>query len=402
MGAGQVMLLALQLAASPTAADAAALQYTGDPRGALRIAERLVAARPADVTARLLGTCAALEAGSPQTANDLLAPLERLTPPPPRALVLRALLERRIRAPGEPFTRALALAWNEAGRPDLTTDEPVLDAASQAPGPDGFRKQRSGDRLLFRMPAGEDERGGVALAASKELNGAPAVVALEILGALSYLNCPAEPAERNAAADRAFAVAREAFHGNGYVEVAALVARCPRRLTSADVARLEEAAARLELGYPRKAAFEQILRRAERIDPPNARRRAISAWLALDVAGMQLRAMLEQADPVLRRRAAPAVERIGWRLADGAAWLERLMGLSLAQAAASMSPPDDPRSPSFSQRSEAEGQRELYRAWSESKRRLGRWPFAAEWREWIPDEVRASIDFLSAVGASPP
>ena len=45
---------------------------------------------------------------------------------------------------------------------------------------------------------------------------------------------------------------------------------------------------------------------------------------------MQLRAMLEQTDPDLRRRAAPAVERIGWRLADGEAWLEKLIGLSLA------------------------------------------------------------------------
>ncbi len=245
----------------------------------------------------------------------------------------------------------------------------------------------------------EEERGGAALAASKELNGAPAVVALEILGALSYLECPADPAERNAAAVRAVAVARGAFQGNGYVEVAGLIARCPRRLTGADVARLEEAAARPEFGYPRKAAFEQILHRAGRIDPPNARLRAISAWLALDVAGMQLRAMLEQTDPELRRRAAPAVERIGWRLTDGAAWLERLMGLSLAQAAANMSP-DDQRPTSFWQRAEA--QRELYRAWSESKSRLGRWPFAAEWREWTPDEVRASVDFLAAIGEAPP
>jgi len=65
------------------------------------------------------------------------------------------------------------------------------------------------------------------------------------------------------------------------------------------------------------------------------------------------------------------VERIDWRLADGTAWLERLMGLSLAQVAAGISP-DDPRPTSFWQRSEA--QRELYRAWSESKNRLGRWP----------------------------
>jgi hypothetical protein len=255
------------------------------------------------------------------------------------------------------------------------------------------------DRLLFNLPAVERERAATAVAASKALAAAPAVAALEILGALSYLECPADPAERNAAADRAVAMARESFHGNGYVELAGLIARCPRRLTSADVARLEEAAGRPEFTYPRKAAFEQILHRAERIDPPNARRRAISAWLALDVAGMQLRAMLEQTDPDLRRRAVPAVERIGWRLADGEAWLEKLIGLSLAQAAASMSP-DDPRPTSFWQRSDVP--RELYRAWSESKSRLGRWPFAAEWREWTPDEVSASVDFLATIGEARP
>ena len=174
MEAIRVVLLALQLAAAPTAADAAALQYGSDPLGALRITEQLVAARPDDVTARLLGACAALEAGRLRSANDLLAPLERQTPPPPRALVLRALLERRIRAPGEPFTRALAVAWNEAGRPDLATDEPVLDAAGQTPWPDPGGKQHSVDRLLFNLPAVERDRAATAVAASKALAAAPA------------------------------------------------------------------------------------------------------------------------------------------------------------------------------------------------------------------------------------
>ncbi len=399
MDAIQVVLLALQLAAAPTTADAAASQYAGDPLGALRIAEQLVAARPDDVTARLLGTCAALEAGKLRSANELLAPLERRTPPPPRALVLRALLERRIRAPGEPLTRALAAAWNEAGRPDLASDEPMLDAVGQARGPDRVGERRAADRLLFNMPDAKDERAAAVVAASKELNGAPVVVALEILGALSHLECPADPAQRNAAADRAVEAARRALPRNGYVEVAMLVARCPRRLTGPEVARLVEASARPEFGYPRQAAFEQLLQLAERIDPPSARRRAISAWLALDVAGMQLRPMVEaETDLELRRRAARAVEQIGWRLADSTAWLERLMGLSLARAAAGIWQ-DDSRPTSYWQRSEAT--RDLYRSWSESKNRLGRWPFAAEWREWIPDEARASADFLAAIGEGP-
>ncbi|HSN89592.1 MAG TPA: tetratricopeptide repeat protein [Anaeromyxobacteraceae bacterium] len=111
MEAIQVALLTIQLATAPTAADAAALQYAGDPLAALRIAEQLAAARPDDVAARLLGACAALEAGRFRRAEALLDPLERRAAPPPRAKVLRALLERRMRASDEPFMRALAATW---------------------------------------------------------------------------------------------------------------------------------------------------------------------------------------------------------------------------------------------------------------------------------------------------
>jgi hypothetical protein len=394
-----VVLLAAQLGVTPTAADAAALQYAGDPLGALRVAEQLVLARPNDVTARLLGTCAAIEAGRLRSANELLAPLERQTPPPPRAAVLRALLERRIRAPAEPLMRALAVAWNGVGRPDLASDEPLLDAAGQAPAPYVPHARSPAERILFEMPDATDKPAAAVLAASEELSGAPVVAALQILGALAFLECPADATQRNAAAVRAVEAARRGLPRNGYIEVAALLARCPRRLDAVDVARLEDASARPEFAYPRQEAFDQLLRLAQRIDGPNARRTAISAWLALDVAGMQLRTMLEGVtDPELRRRAARAVERIGWRLADGTAWLERLMGLSLAQAAGRIAQ-DDPRPASFWARSEA--QRDLYRAWSGPKNRLGRWPFAAEWREWTPDEVRASADFLQTIGERP-
>jgi hypothetical protein len=295
--------------------------------------------------------------------------------------------------------RALAAAWNAAGRPDLANDEPMLDGASRALTPQR-RDERAADRLLFYKPDTKDERVTTVLAASKELAGAPAVVGLEILGAMSHLECPADTAQWNSAAERALAAARAAWPRNGYVEVAGLLARCPRRLTDPAVLRLGEAGKRPEFGYPRRDAFAQLLRRAERLDRATARHRAISAWLALDVPGVQLRAMLEsETDRELRQRAAQAAEQVGWRLADGTAWLERLTGLSLAQAAAAISQ-DDPRPASFWQRSKA--QRELYRAWAESKSRLGRWPFAAEWREWTPDEVRAAEDFLSSIGATPP
>jgi hypothetical protein len=388
--------LAVSPAASPTAADAAALQYAGEPFGAFRISAKLVQAHPEDATARLVGACAALETGQLRSAHDLLAPLELGTPPSPRAVVLRALLERRLREPDEPFMQALAAAWSQAGRPDLTHDEPSLDVAGRLDGLGPTRLRAAADRLLFAPPVGTDARAAAALAAAAELDGAPAVLALQILGTLSYLECPADPAEWNAAAARALAAARDAMPRNGYVEVAGFLARCPRRLTGADVARLATAGSLPEFGYPRQSAFEELLTRAEQLDRPNARRRAIAAWLALDVAAMQLRPMLEaESDPELRRRAARAVERIGRRLAEGTAWVERLVGLSLAQAAASLLP-DDPTP--LGARRWSDTQREVYRTWAEAKAGLGRWPFAAEWREWTPDETRAAVDILDAIG----
>lgn len=195
-------------------------------------------------------------------------------------------------------------------------NEPLLDGAGQSHAPGGSRARSAADRLLFEMPDATDERAAASSPPPERLTGAPVVVSLEILGALSFLECAADATQRNAAAARAAEAARRALPSNGYVDVAALVARCPRRVGAVDVARLEEAAARAEFRYPRQEAFAQLLQLAERIDGPNARRGAIRAWLALDVAGMQLRAMLEgQADPELRRRAARAVERSGWRTA---------------------------------------------------------------------------------------
>ncbi|HSN89593.1 MAG TPA: hypothetical protein VLS93_00055 [Anaeromyxobacteraceae bacterium] len=92
------------------------------------------------------------------------------------------------------------------------------------------------------------------------------------------------------------------------------------------------------------------------------------------------------------------MEKIGWRLADGTAWVERLMGLSLAEIAAGTSGDDEGRE-GFRRRSKA--QRETYRAWSDARNRMGRWPFAAEWREWSPDEVGAAVAFLAAIGDAP-
>ncbi len=171
---------------------------------------------------------------------------------------------------------------------------------------------------------------------------------------------------------------------NGYVTVAG----CPKRLDAAGVALLTSAAARSEFRYPRERAFREILAVTERLDVAHARGRAIPAWLALDVPLVRLVTLAESVkDPSLRRAAGRAIGAIGLRMAEGDAWLERLQGLTLAQKGAGLSEDEDAMARA---RARVEGERALYREWADTKRLMGTWPFAAEWREWTPHEVDAS------------
>jgi len=397
MGVLHAGLLAAQLVAVPTAAEIRALQYTGDAEAALRAAESLVTTQPTDITARLLAACAAIETGALGQANGHLRALEGLECVPPRAVVLRALLERRIREPKEAMMKALAAAWSKAGRPDLREDESPL---AWTPPAIGWTRQLSpAERLLFEMPEREDERLAVALAASREGKAAPPVAHWQVLGALTHLECPCEPAQVNAAVERSFEIVKASEPQNGYSELAEMLAKCPRVLGARELDRLEAALRQPLFEYPRAQAFEEILLLARGLAPAPERPRAISAWLALDLGAFRLGELGEaQTDSLLRRRAGRVMEQVGLRLARGTAWLDRHMGVSLAQRGAKLAG-DEAHLAEV--KAWSEEQRAAYQAWSVPKYQMGSWPFSAEWKEWTPDEVDAGRAFLKAIGGGP-
>ena len=394
----QAGLLAAYLVAVSTPADITAIQYSGDAEGALRAAEGLVAAQPTDTTARLLAASAAIEAGRLGQAREHLRAVERHDRVPPRTAVLRALLDRRVREPSGAMMEALAAAWNEAGRPDLREDGSPLAWTPSAH--TWTRELKASERLLFRMPQGADERLAVAIAASREGKEAGSVAHWQVLGALAHQECPGDPAPLNAAVERSFAIVKAAEPQNGYSELAVLVARCPRVLGAPELDRLEAAVRRQRFEYPRAQAFDELLRLARGITPaPEQRPAAVSAWLALDVGAFRLASLGEdQPDPRLRRRVGRVKEQVGLRLARGSAWLERLVGVSLAQRGAKLVG-DEAHLAEVS--AKVEEQRAEYQAWSVPYGQMGVWPFAAAWREWAPNEIEAGRAFLRAIGESP-
>jgi hypothetical protein len=201
--------------------------------------------------------------------------------------------------------------------------------------------------------------------------------------------------EQRKAVAAAMEAAVRAVPENGYVIVAGWIAGCPNRIDATNVAILTNAAARPEFRYPRERAFREIAAVTERVDIPAARARAISAWLALDIPLWRLVALAESVeDPATRRAAGLAIAAIGFRMADGDAWLERLQGVTLAQKGAGLSE-DENAIARACERANAE--RGGYREWADANRLMGSWSFAAEWREWTPDEVNASRRFLKDV-----
>ncbi len=251
---------------------------------------------------------------------------------------------------------------------------------------------RAGERLLLAAPDSLDDQRRLALAAAAEADRNALVVNLEVLGLLGMQACPDNVTEQRAGAARALEAALRSDPENGYSAVAAWIAGCPVRLDAPGVALLANAAARSKFKFPRERAFREILAMTERADAPNARARAISAWLALDVPFIRLAALAEAVeDPSLRRAAGRAIAAVGWRLVEGDAWLERLQGVTLLQKGARLAGDEDAIVRAGAR---VEAEHAVYREWAEAKRALGRWPFAAEWREWSPDEVGASRHLL--------
>jgi len=144
------------------------------------------------------------------------------------------------------------------------------------------RELTSAEQLLFQMPEGKDERLALAVAAAREGKEAGPVAYWQVLGTLANQECPVEPAQVNAAVERSFAVVKASEPGNGYSELAELLARCPRALGAPELDRLEAAVSRPQFEYPRAQAFDELLQLARGIAPAPARPAAVSAWLALD------------------------------------------------------------------------------------------------------------------------
>jgi hypothetical protein len=216
-----------------------------------------------------------------------------------------------------------------------------------------------------------------------------------VLGALAFLKCPGDPAQVNAAVERSYAIIKTTEPRNGYTELAALLARCPRVLGASELDLLEEAVMRPQFEYPREKAFDELLLLAQGIAPAPARPAAVSAWLALDMGAFSLASLGEaQPDPLLRRRAAKVMEQVGLHLTRGTAWLDRLVGVELVQRGAKAAG-DEAHLAEMSTLVEKE--RAAYQAWAVPNGQMGSWPFAAVWREWTPNEVDTGRAFQKAI-----
>lgn len=387
------LFLALALAgAQPSAADAVLLQHRGDAVGALRLAETILR-RSEDPIAGLVATCAAIEAGDLRRADALLRPIERRTNTPPRAAVLRQLISRRARSSGGSLMDDLALAWRDAGRPDLSAADPELDAWRHAPSSLPASVVLSpGDRLLLAPPQDKEEQRQLALAAAATAQRNAFVVNLKALGLLGMLDCPKDLAQQRAAVAQLLTAAGNGARDNGYVVVVGWIATCPDALDMEGTALLADAAKRAQFGYPRTRAFDEILAVTKRLRDPNPRAHAISAWLALDSPLMRLVKLSDSIqDPALRGKAGMALQAIGRRMGEATAWLERLQGWSLAVHGAKLS---GDGAVIARARSSVEAQRCEYREWADAKGKMGVWPFAAVWRDWAPDELEASRRLL--------
>jgi hypothetical protein len=118
-----LLLLAhlISAASAPGAEHAALLYLRGDVGEARDEVTAALAKDLADPHVLFVRACLELESTGPAGAEPFVRRLELLSPPPPQASVLRALLTRRASVPKEPIYEALGEAWKAVGRPDLSS-----------------------------------------------------------------------------------------------------------------------------------------------------------------------------------------------------------------------------------------------------------------------------------------
>lgn len=383
-------------AASGDARKAAQLEAWGELAAARAEVEAALARDPKDPTALLVAACVELEEGDLPAAEARTRALAAAGPRP-QAKVLRALIERRRRLPGEPLRDALAPAWNAAGRPDLQASAlPGVDESlwlgSPAPRTDGgpHEQRTPGESLLF---GGWDpaKRRAEALAAAVHPEQNAAVVNQEILAALHAGEGP-----RDAEAEAAILRVGEALAGvapdNGYWEYIAWLGSgggvAP--LSAEDLDRLTGLAARPRFELPRADLLRELRSLAARFDPEHASCLAGMANLRMGPAlvALQRRAEATSWDgpggAERKARTAAVLVTIGRRLAASRTYLERMIGVGMVLQGAKLA---GDRSASARAEREAKRERSRHQRATAAAKKAGTWPFSSLCADWSPDEV---------------
>jgi hypothetical protein len=278
--AGSALVLSLGYAraapgtpSAPASSDAAAvLQVRGDHAGARAEAKRVLAARPSDAEALLVGACAAIEQRHLDAAESFAGRLAARAPPDPRAPVLVGLVSRRRAHPSEPMLTSLANAWREAGRPDLSAvpqaGGPALwDRAFPALDGGSLGSLRPGQQLVLAQRELDDDRRPLAIAVARAPDGQPLVVLLHALYAIRGPNGspPPDPVLVGALARAVVAAEPD----NGMLALAGWLARTPRDapLAEGDAAALTSFARMPRFEYPARRLARELVELARPVDP---------------------------------------------------------------------------------------------------------------------------------------
>lgn len=378
---------------APTAQHAALLHMRGDVAPARAEIEAVLAKSPADGSALFTAACFALESSNPRSAVPYVSRLERLSPAPPHARVLRTLIARRERHPQERIVDALVEAWKEAGRPDLAASPllpPLESFGAVIPEIEAGTRKRmtAAERLLFAhdgLATGNDYV-KLALEAADTAEKNPLAVNIEILGALTpFEPMPAEfRAEAHRVAIRIAPIVAAADRANGYLDVAGWLASGPgdAPLSGDDLALLERAVSKRHFDLPRREMLAQMEEMATRLDARYGMIRARRAALGAPVPLMRLSQRAEATrEPALRSRAGDLLTAMAKRLESSGTMLERMLSVSLASKGAKLG--GDKRRIAVV-RADMDRARASMSAMTEGDRHLGTWPFAAPWREWDP------------------
>ncbi len=404
---------ALITAAPPSGAAAYPLAWRGEVAAARRALALAGGTLPDDGDALLVLACLELEAGRLDFAARAADRLAAIEPRVGEGKVLQALVSRRRLAPGEPMADALAEAWKAAGRPDLSAGGALarLPAAQPAgswpPAPtaaalarlspaeafllgglDTPRRPISAEALrLVQSGRWQEARREQAVALAESPPPHPVALDLALLG----------PLPAGAARERTRQALAKALPGEGYLAIQGVAGPPMDRgpLVATEVAALERAVAAPRLAPPRGPLHEALLAAAARLDPalgPAFAREALPTVVPPPTPYNALAGRaLATKDPVLRGRAAAALERAAATLGRDPGLDTRQLGLLLARAAAALRGDPGP----------GQARLDRFEAWrarvAEAERAIGaaRWPLPSLWRGWRPDHEMARAERLA-------